>query len=154
MKLKSKLPLRDAIAVTVVGLMVSTIIGQDVFVTPKKGKVGLDETVLETTDMDKAPATDVFLQDGFMRAVSPILRPPSNYKFRKFTGGDTSISTWVDIHTYCGVAMIVLCLVHIGLHWKWIMRTTGGMMPWSGKRKKTAASKGAYAPALEEEAGS
>jgi hypothetical protein len=46
---------------------------------------------------------------------------------------------WVDIHTYCGLAMIVGCLTHICLHWKWMLRTAGGMMPWRSSRKSVVA---------------
>lgn len=54
-----------------------------------------------------------------------------------FWGSDFRV--WVDIHTYCGLAMIVGCLTHICLHWKWMLRTTGSMMPWRSRRKGVAA---------------
>jgi cytochrome b subunit of formate dehydrogenase len=42
---------------------------------------------------------------------------------------------WVDIHTYSGLVMIAGCITHIVLHWRWMMRVAGGMLPWSSRRK-------------------
>ena len=32
--------------------------------------------------------------------------------------------TWDDLHTWFGIAMIVAAVVHIILHWKWIVNMT------------------------------
>ena len=45
------------------------------------------------------------------------------------------VATWVDVHTYSGLVMIVGGITHIVLHWHWMIRTAGGMMPWSFRRK-------------------
>jgi len=42
---------------------------------------------------------------------------------------------WVDVHTYSGLVMIVGLVVHVSLHWHWMMRTAGGMLPWSSRRR-------------------
>jgi cytochrome b subunit of formate dehydrogenase len=55
-----------------------------------------------------------------------------------FLGADFRI--WVDIHTYCGLAMMAGCLTHICLHWRWILRTAGGAMPWSRRHKNGSAA--------------
>ena len=31
---------------------------------------------------------------------------------------------WVDIHKWTGVALAVLVIIHIVLHWKWLVRMT------------------------------
>ena len=53
-----------------------------------------------------------------------------------FLGVDYRV--WVDVHTYSGLAMIAGLLVHVALHWQWMMRTAGGMLPWSSRRKVAA----------------
>lgn len=30
--------------------------------------------------------------------------------------------TWIDIHSWVAIALIVLVIVHVILHWKWIVR--------------------------------
>ena len=35
---------------------------------------------------------------------------------------EISKHTWIDIHDWVAVALVVLVLVHVVLHWKWIMR--------------------------------
>ena len=32
--------------------------------------------------------------------------------------------TWMDIHEWAGVAFLVLIVIHIYLHWKWMYRQT------------------------------
>ena len=32
--------------------------------------------------------------------------------------------TWSDIHTWAGILMIVIILVHIPLHWDWVVNMT------------------------------
>ena len=61
-----------------------------------------------------------------------------------------TFATWVTVHTYSGLVMIAGGLTHIVLHWHWMIRTAGGMMPWSSRRKARAAGKDA--PAFESEA--
>jgi hypothetical protein len=34
--------------------------------------------------------------------------------------------------------MIVGLVVHVSLHWQWMMRTAGGMLPWSSRRRAAA----------------
>jgi len=40
-----------------------------------------------------------------------------------------SRGTWDDLHTWASLVMIVGVLVHLALHWKWIVRMTKKMMP-------------------------
>jgi hypothetical protein len=47
-----------------------------------------------------------------------------------------SRGTWIDIHTWSGVAMVVLTLVHLVIHWRWLAemtRRTGAVLV--GRRK-------------------
>jgi hypothetical protein len=43
-------------------------------------------------------------------------------------GGESSVfwgitkNAWIDIHDWVAVAMLVLVVIHIILHWKWIVR--------------------------------
>jgi hypothetical protein len=43
-------------------------------------------------------------------------------------GGETfwslSRDTWADLHDWVAVALLVVVIVHIILHWKWIVRMT------------------------------
>lgn len=32
--------------------------------------------------------------------------------------------TWLDIHQWAGVALIVILLVHLLLHWRWVLNVT------------------------------
>ena len=32
--------------------------------------------------------------------------------------------TWLKIHTLAGILMVVICIIHIILHWKWIVSMT------------------------------
>jgi hypothetical protein len=42
--------------------------------------------------------------------------------------------TWEDLHTWSGIAMLVVVAVHIPLHWKWIVNMTRRMFQeWTGK---------------------
>ena len=45
---------------------------------------------------------------------------------------------WVDAHAYSGLVMIVRLVVHVSVHWHWMMRTAGGMLPRSSRRKAAA----------------
>ena len=35
---------------------------------------------------------------------------------------ELSKHTWIDIHDWVAVALVVLVLVHVILHWRWILR--------------------------------
>ena len=61
-----------------------------------------------------------------------------------------TFATWQVIHTYSGLVMIAGGITHIVLHWHWMIRTAGGMLPWSSRRKAGVDDKDA--PALESEA--
>lgn len=32
--------------------------------------------------------------------------------------------TWIDLHNWVGVALLVVVLVHVIVHWKWIVNMT------------------------------
>lgn len=32
--------------------------------------------------------------------------------------------TWIDLHDWTAVALVILVLIHLVLHWKWIIYTT------------------------------
>jgi hypothetical protein len=32
--------------------------------------------------------------------------------------------TWLDIHDWAGIALIVILLVHLLLHWRWVLSVT------------------------------
>ena len=43
--------------------------------------------------------------------------------------------TWLDIHDWAGIALIVILLVHLLLHWRWVVNVTKGVLagpPWDG----------------------
>jgi hypothetical protein len=35
-----------------------------------------------------------------------------------------SRETWLDIHDWTGIALIVILLVHLLLHWRWVLNVT------------------------------
>jgi hypothetical protein len=35
--------------------------------------------------------------------------------------------TWLDAHNWVGVALLVIVVTHVVLHWKWIVRMTKGL---------------------------
>jgi hypothetical protein len=39
-------------------------------------------------------------------------------------GYSAARALWVDIHKWGGLALSVLAVVHLALHWKWLMRMT------------------------------
>ena len=49
---------------------------------------------------------------------------------------ELSKHTWIDIHDWVAVALIVLVIVHLLLHWKWIVRMAKFM--FQGKPKMVA----------------
>ncbi|MBN1544347.1 DUF4405 domain-containing protein [Candidatus Woesearchaeota archaeon] len=42
--------------------------------------------------------------------------------FQELLGGIKS--AWVDVHNCAGIIMVVLCVVHVVLHWKWAVYMT------------------------------
>ncbi len=60
-----------------------------------------------------------------------------------------AFATWQDIHTYSGLVMIAGGITHIVLHWHWMIRTAGGMMPWSGRGDARAGGTDAASPESE-----
>jgi cytochrome b561 len=40
--------------------------------------------------------------------------------------------TWLDLHNWVAVALVVIVVLHVVLHWKWIVRMTKSM----GKREE------------------
>ena len=41
---------------------------------------------------------------------------------------------WIDIHNWSGIILIILVIVHLILHWNWIISMTKNV--WSKKEKK------------------
>ena len=52
----------------------------------------------------------------------------------ELTFWELSKHTWIDIHDWVAVALVVLVLVHIILHWKWIARMA--KVPFKGKPER------------------
>lgn len=48
--------------------------------------------------------------------------------------------TWETLHRYAGIVMIAGCFLHIGLHWRWLARTTAGLVPGRASRPSIQAS--------------
>lgn len=36
--------------------------------------------------------------------------------------------TWIEIHDWTAIALVVIVIIHIILHWKWIIHTTKRML--------------------------
>jgi len=49
---------------------------------------------------------------------------------------ELSKHTWIDIHDWVAVALVVLVIIHVLLHWKWIIRMAKSM--FQGKPKMVA----------------
>ena len=47
---------------------------------------------------------------------------------------DISKHTWIDIHDWVAVALIILVIVHVALHWKWILRMVNSLAKGVPKR--------------------
>ena len=47
--------------------------------------------------------------------------------------------TWLDIHDWAAVVLVVLIAVHVAMHWKWIMRTTRSL--FRGSRRSIVGSR-------------
>lgn len=45
-------------------------------------------------------------------------------------------STWLKVHTLAGLIMIILCIVHIILHWTWIVVMTKRIFKKDKKHKR------------------
>jgi hypothetical protein len=39
-----------------------------------------------------------------------------------------SRDTWLDLHDWVGVALVVVVLVHLALHWRWVVYMTGRLL--------------------------
>jgi hypothetical protein len=49
---------------------------------------------------------------------------------------ELSKHTWIDIHDWVAVALVVLVIIHVILHWKWIVRMA--KVTFKGQAKKVA----------------
>ena len=47
---------------------------------------------------------------------------------------ELSKHTWIDIHDWVAVALVVLVVVHVILHWKWIVRMAKSLFQEKPKR--------------------
>jgi len=57
-------------------------------------------------------------------------------------GGETFIfdrHTWLAIHDWAAVVLVVLIAVHVAMHWKWIVRTTRSL--FRGSRRSIVGSR-------------
>ncbi len=52
-----------------------------------------------------------------------------------------SRGTWSDLHTWASLVMITGVVVHLALHWKWIICLTKKMMPSLPRRDKEQVCK-------------
>ena len=52
----------------------------------------------------------------------------------ELTFWELSKHTWIDIHDWVAVALVVLVLVHIILHWKWIVRMAKALLKGQPQR--------------------
>ncbi|MBN2077155.1 MAG: DUF4405 domain-containing protein [Dehalococcoidales bacterium] len=50
--------------------------------------------------------------------------------------------TWIDIHDWVAVALVALVLVHIVLHWKWIIRVGKNILTKGEKAIPVAVKSG------------
>ena len=48
----------------------------------------------------------------------------------ELTFWEISRHTWIDIHDWVAVALVVLVVVHVVLHWKWIFRMVKSLFRW------------------------
>jgi len=55
----------------------------------------------------------------------------------ELTFWELSKHTWIDIHDWVAVALVVLVLVHVVLHWKWIVRMAKDFFKGKPKRPST-----------------
>jgi len=54
--------------------------------------------------------------------------------FGELTFWGLSRHTWIDIHDWVAVALLALVLVHIILHWKWLLRMAKALFPGKPQR--------------------
>ncbi len=52
-----------------------------------------------------------------------------------------SRGTWSDLHTWASLVMIAGIMVHVALHWKWIVCLTKKMMPSLPRRAQEQVCK-------------
>lgn len=50
--------------------------------------------------------------------------------------------TWDDLHTWSGVAMILIVAIHLSLHWHWVVNMTRRMLKEIFSRNRTLNSRG------------
>ena len=50
---------------------------------------------------------------------------------------------WGDIHFYIAVALVLLVVIHIALHWKWVKNTLGSLLAHRGEQKPGTGPRGA-----------
>ena len=52
--------------------------------------------------------------------------------------------TWDDLHTWGGVAMIMIVVIHLSLHWHWVVNMTRRMFKEIFSRSKTLNPRGRF----------
>ena len=52
--------------------------------------------------------------------------------------------TWDDLHTWSGVAMIMIITIHLSLHWHWVVNMTRRMLKEIFTRKQSLNSRGRF----------
>ena len=52
----------------------------------------------------------------------------------QLTFWEISKYTWIDIHDWVAVALVVLVVIHVALHWKWIIRMAKSLVRPAPKR--------------------
>jgi hypothetical protein len=52
--------------------------------------------------------------------------------------------TWDDLHTWSGVAMIMVVIIHLSLHWHWVVNMTRRMLKEIFTRSKTLNPRGRF----------
>ena len=57
---------------------------------------------------------------------------------------EISRHTWIDIHDWVAVALTVLVLIHVILHWKWIVRMAKSLFQGKSKRLSPVLVKADY----------
>ncbi len=45
---------------------------------------------------------------------------------------------WGDIHFYIAIALVLLVIIHVALHWKWVKNTLGSLLTHRGEQKPGA----------------
>ncbi|MBN2463006.1 MAG: DUF4405 domain-containing protein [Dehalococcoidia bacterium] len=73
----------------------------------------------------------MLLFQGVTGFVLWFILPSGGYRFRGGSGLDEESSTflfarhtWLDVHEWLAVALLVIFAVHIIIHWKWIVAMT------------------------------